>query len=45
MQVRNDLKASGIRDILIACVDGLAGFSGAIEDTFPATAVQTALFT
>jgi hypothetical protein len=45
IQVRNDLKARRVRDILIACVDGLTGFPDAIEDIFPATTGQTALFT
>ncbi len=34
MQVLNDLKQRGVRDILIACVDGLAGFPEAIEAIF-----------
>jgi putative transposase len=41
MQVLNDLKTRGVRDILIACVDGLTGFPEAIEAIFPATTVQT----
>ena len=41
MQVLNDLKTRGVRDILIACVDGLAGFPDAIEAIFPQTTVQT----
>jgi putative transposase len=43
MQVLNDLKTRGVRDILIACVDGLAGFPEAIEAIFPLTTVQTCL--
>ena len=43
MQVLNDLKQRGVRDILIACVDGLSGFPEAIEAIFPATTVQTCL--
>jgi putative transposase len=35
MQVLNDLKQRGVRDILIACVDGLTGFPDAIEAIFP----------
>jgi putative transposase len=41
MQVLNDLKQRGVRDILICCVDGLAGFPEAIEAIFPKTTVQT----
>jgi putative transposase len=38
--VMNDLRNRGVRDILIACCDGLAGFEGAITAAFPATVVQ-----
>ncbi len=37
MQVLNDLKQRGVRDILICCVDGLTGFPEAIEAIFPKT--------
>ena len=40
MQVLTDLKTRGVRDILIACVDGLKGFPEAIEAIFPKTTVQ-----
>jgi putative transposase len=43
MQVLNDLKTRGVRDILIACVDGLKGFPEAIEAIFPHTTVQTCI--
>ena len=43
MQALNDLKQRGVRDILIACVDGLTGFPEAIEGIFPETTVQTCL--
>ena len=43
MQVLNDLKTRGVRDILICCVDGLKGFPEAIEAIFPATTVQTCI--
>lgn len=36
----NDLKARGVEDILIACVDGLAGFPEAISAAFPNTEIQ-----
>lgn len=38
--VLNDLRARGVEDILIACIDGLTGFSEAIQATFPKTEVQ-----
>ena len=38
--VMADLQNRGVRDILIACVDGLAGFSDAITRAFPRTVVQ-----
>ena len=43
MQVLTDLKARGVQDILICCVDGLTGFPEAIEAIFPHTTVQTCL--
>lgn len=43
LQVINDLKHRGVRDILIACVDGLKGFPEAIETVYPQTAVQPCL--
>jgi transposase-like protein len=38
--VLNDLKTRGVKDILIACVDGLKGFPEAINTAFPQTEVQ-----
>ena len=38
--VLNDLKARGVQDILIACIDGLTGFPEAISASFPKTEVQ-----
>lgn len=38
--VCNDLKNHGVEDILIACKDGLSGFSEAISTVFPKTAIQ-----
>ena len=35
-----DLRNRGVRDILIACCDGLPGFQDAITAAFPATVVQ-----
>jgi putative transposase len=43
MQVLNELKHRGVRDILICCVDGLKGFPEAIEAIFPETVVQTCI--
>jgi putative transposase len=43
MQVLSELKHRGVRDILIACVDGLKGFPEAIEAAFPQTTVQTCI--
>ncbi len=36
----NDLKNRGVQDILIACKDGLSGFSEAINTVFPKTEIQ-----
>jgi transposase-like protein len=38
--VMTDLRNRGVRDILIACCDGLPGFEDAITSAFPATVVQ-----
>ncbi len=40
LQVLTELKTRGVKDILIACVDGLKGFPEAIETEFPHTQVQ-----
>ena len=40
LQVLTDLSNRGVKDILIACVDGLKGFPEAIQAIFPATEVQ-----
>jgi len=40
LSVLTDLKERGVRDILIACVDGLSGFPEAIESAFPKTEIQ-----
>ena len=36
----NDLKNRGVEDILVACKDGLSGFSEAINSVFPQTEIQ-----
>lgn len=40
LMVLNDLKSRGVKDILIASVDGLTGFSEAIHSVFPLTDIQ-----
>ena len=40
LQVVTELKSRGVKDIFIACVDGLKGFPEAIESVFPQTEVQ-----
>jgi transposase-like protein len=40
LKVLTDLKNRGLKDILIACVDGLVGFPQAIEALYPQTQVQ-----
>lgn len=42
-EILTQLKARGIEDILIACVDGLKGFPAALEAVFPRTTVQTCI--
>lgn len=43
LRVLNDLKVRGVKDILIAVVDGLKGFPEALEATFPNITVQTCI--
>jgi putative transposase len=40
MNILTELKNRGVRDILIACVDGLKGFPDAIESLYPKTEIQ-----
>lgn len=40
MMVLTELKNRGVQDIFIACIDGLKGFTEAIEGIFPNTEVQ-----
>lgn len=40
LQVVTELKNRGVKDIFIACVDGLKGFPEAIESIFPKTQIQ-----
>jgi putative transposase len=43
LAVLTELKQRGVRDVLVACVDGLKGFPEAIEAVFPETWVQTCI--
>lgn len=43
LAVLNDIHQRGVADVLIACVDGLAGFPEAIEAVFPKAWVQTCI--
>lgn len=43
LAVLNDLNRRGVKDVLIACVDGLTGLPEAIEAVFPETWVQTCI--
>src|SRR3954452_6293536 len=43
LAVLNDLHQRGVQDVLVACVDGLAGFPEAIEAVFPEAWVQTCI--
>jgi putative transposase len=40
LRVLTELQNRGVEDILIACVDGLAGFPEAIESVYPRTQIQ-----
>lgn len=40
MSVLSEIKNRGVSDILIACIDGLSGFSEAIKAVFPNTEIQ-----
>jgi putative transposase len=40
LSVMTELQNRGVKDIFIACVDGLTGFPAAIEAVFPKTKVQ-----
>ena len=43
LQVVTELQNRGVKDIFIACVDGLKGFPEAIESVFPQTQIQLCL--
>ncbi len=40
LQVLTDMKNRGLKDIFVACIDGLAGFPEAIRTVYPDTKVQ-----
>lgn len=40
LSVITELKNRGVKDIFIACIDGLSGFSDAINTIFPKTEIQ-----
>ena len=40
LSVLTELQNRGVKDILIACIDGLSGFPEAIESVFPETEIQ-----
>src|SRR5881227_2660117 len=40
LQILTELRQRGLKDIIIACVDGLKGFPEAIETVFPKATVQ-----
>ena len=40
LNVMNELKTRGVKDIFICCIDGLKGFPDAIRTVFPETEVQ-----
>ena len=43
LSVLTDLKARGLNDILIACIDNLTGFSQAISTIFPQVIIQSCI--
>ena len=40
MSILSDLRNRGVKDILIASIDGLTGFEDAIKAAFPKTEIQ-----
>ncbi|PRR84655.1 Transposase, Mutator family [Clostridium luticellarii] len=43
LSVSNDLKNRGVKDILIACMDGLKGLPDAIKVVFPEVNIQSCI--
>ncbi len=44
MQVLTEIKNRGVEDVLICCIDGLRGFSDAINAIFPEAIIQQCIF-
>ena len=42
-RICNDLKNRGVKEILIACMDGLKGLPQAIKTVFPSVNIQTCI--
>jgi len=40
LTILNELKNRGVKDLLIACIDGLSGFDNALKAVFPRTEIQ-----
>lgn len=40
LNILNELKNRGVKDVLIACIDGLTGFESALKTAFPDAEVQ-----
>ena len=43
LQILTDLQNRGVKDVLIACIDNLKGFSEAIQTIFPKTEIQVCI--
>ncbi len=43
LRVLTELQNRGLKDVLIACIDGLSGFSEAITSVYPQTQVQSCI--
>jgi len=43
LRVLTELQNRGLKDVLIACVDGLSGFSEAITNVYPKTEIQSCI--
>ena len=43
LSICNDLKNRGVKEILIACMDGLKGLPQAIKTVFPSVNIQTSI--
>jgi len=43
LKILNELKHRGLKDILIAAIDGLSGFSNAVNTAYPKTEVQSCI--